>query len=352
LRAFVTGATGLVGSHIVERLLADGHEVRALVRDSSDTSHLDRLQVEIARGDLRDACGLRKMLAGIDVLFHNAALVSDWGRSSDFNDVAIDGTARLVDAAVRAEVPRFVHMSSAAIYGLRRVRGQVVSEDLPPPRRPWRWDDYGRAKIESEQVVLSRRSDGIGTTILRPTFVYGPRDRAVLPRLAQLLHSGRVALVGSGRNPVHLIYASDVADAALRAGTKPAAVGGIYHLDGPGDITQRALLETLADLVGAPRPSLRLPLHLVYATAFLREAWGRVTGAETPPSRTRYTVALTAGESQFDTSRAQRELGWKPRVGGEQGLQRTVRWWRSAHGISAVSPPSPCSSSPVQPGCG
>lgn len=349
MRAFVTGGTGFIGSHVVERLLAAGHEVRALARESSDASHLRRLGVEVARGDLHDGAALRPLLRGVDVVYHNAAFVGDWGRQRDFSEVALAGTEHLLTAAVSSTVSRVVHMSSASIYGLRRIRGSMVSEELPPAPRPGRWDYYGRAKAGAERIVRQHQNAGrIEATILRPTIVYGPRDRTVLPRLAALLWSGRLVIVGSGENLLHLVYVRDVAEAAFRAGTEPVAVGGTYHVEGQRDITQRGFMEAIADLVGAPRPSRSLPLYVSYCLAFLQEAWGHASRRQTPPSRTRYLVALAGGEACFDTSGAERDLGWKPQVCFEEGLARTADWWRS-RGRADISGTAPSSESATPP---
>ena len=349
MRAFVTGGTGFIGSHLVERLLAGGHEVRVLARESSDVSHLCQFDVEVARGDLCDGAVLRPLLRGIEVVSHNAALVGDWGRWRDFSEVALAGTEHLLAAAVSSNVSRIVHMSSASVYGLRRIRGRTVSEELSPAPRPWRWDYYGRAKAGAERIVQQHQSAGrIGATILRPTIVYGPRDRTVLPRLAALLRNRQLTIVGSGENRLHLVYVRDVAEAAFRAGTERVAVGETYHVEGKRDITQRGFMEAIADLVEAPRPRRSLPLYLSYSLAFFEEAWGHASRRQTPPSRTRYLVALAGGEAGFDTSRVERDLGWKPEVSFEEGLARTAEWWRS-RGRPCPSGSALCSDSTSPP---
>jgi nucleoside-diphosphate-sugar epimerase len=318
MRAFVTGGTGLVGSHVVEALRAHGWAIRALARPASDTSHLRRLGVEIVPGDLeRPLAG--EALAGVDVVFHNAARVGDWGPARAFHELAVAGSERLFDAAARGGVRRVVHMSSAGVYGLRRIRGREVTEELSP--RAYRWDSYGRAKIAAEAVARRHQAAGrVEVTVLRPTVVYGPRDRAVLPRLAGELRRGRLPLIGSGENRLHLIYAGDVAEAAVRAGTEPAAAGRTYHFDGPGDVTQRGFFEAIADLVGAAAPRRHIPLALAYGLAFALEIAGHATRRRTPPALTRYLVALAGGESRFDTTRARLELGFAPRTPFFEGM--------------------------------
>lgn len=341
MKALVSGATGCIGSHIVEGLIAGGHQVRALARPTSDVRELRRIGADVVTGDLCDAQGLAPALRGVELVLHNAALVSEWGPWEEFAAPAVEGTRALLGAALRAGVARFVHMSSASVYGLRRIKGRRVTEALEPPRRPGRWNHYARAKIASERIVLEQQRAGrIGAAILRPTVVYGPRDRVVVPRLAGLLRAGHLRLVGSGVNRMHLVHAADVAEAACRAGSVRSAVGGIYHLDGPGDATQREFLAAVAELAGAPPPLRGPPLEISYALAFLEEARGHLLRRREVPRRTRYLVALCGGETTFDPARAERDLGWKPRPFAE-GWKGTRSWWLDNE--RALSPAAPWS---------
>ena len=169
MRAFVTGATGFLGSHVAEQLAARGDAVRALARPGSARSHLDSLRVEIVPGDLRAPAAWMPSLEGIDVVFHCAAVVGDWGRWTDFEAVSVGGTRAIVEAAVRGGVKRFVHLSSTAVYGLRQVRGRRVDEDAPLRGDSLRWGYYGRAKAAAERIVREAHDRGrIECTLLRP----------------------------------------------------------------------------------------------------------------------------------------------------------------------------------------
>lgn len=329
MRAFVTGGTGFVGSHVAEMLTAHGHAVRALVRPQSDTALLRSLGAELVTRDLREPGDLAPALEGVDVVLHHAARVGEWGDPRSFQRVGVDGTRALLEAACRARVRRFVHMSSAAVYGLLRVRGRVVDESLGPERRPPRWNVYARAKVGAERVVADAAASGrIATVVLRPTVIYGPRDRTVLPRLAALLRAGRLRLIGSPQNHLHVVYVRDVAEAALAAATRTQALGRVYHLDGPGDVTQRAFFEAVARLLGVPPPSRRIPLAPAYALGFLQEAVGHLRRRREAPSLTRFLVALAGGQAVFDLRRAQRELDWAPRTTAAEGLRLTEVWLR------------------------
>jgi nucleoside-diphosphate-sugar epimerase len=325
LRAFVTGATGFVGSHVAERLISRGIGVRALVRDTSDTRLLESMGAELYRGSLGgDESGDEELdlaLGGVDVVVHNAAVVGDWGPWEEFERVGVRGTEQLLEACVRAEVRRFVHMSSASVYGFLRIRNRTVREDHSLAPHPWRWDHYGRAKIAAERVV-DRFRDRISTTVLRPTIVVGARDRAVFPRVADLMSCGRLVVIGSGENPVHCLSAADVAEAAWLAATRPEADGQVYNLDGTGELTQRRFFETVAGLIGVAAPVRHLPVPVAFCLAYGAEVWGHIMGRETPPWLTRYLVALSAGDVDFTTDKAQRELGWRPQTPVWESLKR------------------------------
>lgn len=336
----VTGATGLVGSHVAESLVAAGRDVRALVRPASEVAHLRALGVELAWGDLCEPAGLEGAMREVRVVYHCAARVSDWGRPAEFLEVGVRGTERVASLALRLGVERFVQLSSVAAYGLLRMQGRRVRETWRLSRVPAWWDPYARAKAGAERVLwkLAARK-GLPLVVLRPTFVYGLRDRLVLPRMARLLRERRLRPIGSGRNRPHFIHAQDVARAALAAAGCALASGRAYNLDGPRDATQREMLDALADLEGVPRPQGRLPLAPTWLRAVAGEASARLVRRASPPLITRYVVAALAGEADIDTSRARRELGWEPRVGTLDGFAaaHTSRHGRALSGGGAAT---------------
>jgi nucleoside-diphosphate-sugar epimerase len=333
----VSGATGFIGSHIAAKLCDSGDEVRALVRRESSTQLLTRNGVECREADLADPDGsaaLDAALEGIDVVYHNAAVVTDWGRWEDFEQVSVGGTKRLIEAAIRQGVSRIVHMSSASVYGFLRIRGKLVDESFGVAPRPWRWDYYGRAKAASEKIVLDQHEAGaISASVLRPTIVCGERDRSIFPRLSALLRRHRLPIIGSGENEVHVVYAGDVADAALAAGRRAAAAGRIYNLDGPGGCSQRRFFDTISALAGVPRANRRLSVPSAFLRGLASEVRGHISGREDVPDLTRYLVALSAGQAEFDTTRARTELGWAPSTTVQEALERT-------HKAEALAPAS------------
>ena len=177
----VTGATGLLGSHIVEQLVKRGRPVRALVRRNSDTSWLQTQGVELAYGDVTDKASLGKAVQGVDCVYHAAARVGDWGPWEEFVEISINGTRNVLDVVRDAKIKRLVHISSLSAYGHPNQEGQVVDESAPLGVNVNKWSYYTRAKVEAEKMAMDYfRKYNLPVTIVRPSWMYGPRDRATL----------------------------------------------------------------------------------------------------------------------------------------------------------------------------
>jgi nucleoside-diphosphate-sugar epimerase len=325
----ITGATGLLGSHIAERLVQEGRRVRALVRPGSNLRFLEELGVELVTGDLSDPASLRKAVEGVDVVFHSAAKVGDWGPWREFQLHTIDGTRRLVEACAGTRLQRFVHISSISVYGHPKPKPGGITEHDPFATRFWWWDYYPRAKIAAEQIVWdAHRSIGLPVTVIRPGWIYGPRDRTSLSRLATALSNGSVWILGDGNNLLNTIYVTNVVDACLLAAEKTNALGRAYNVCHDGPITQREFIRLFATALGVRPPTWRMPMWLALYGGFWGEAFGRLFGIRQPPPVTRYAVWLMGRKTAYSTERARKELDWQPRVGYEEGIQRTVEWYQ------------------------
>jgi len=322
----VTGATGLLGSHIAEALAARGERVRALVRPTSDVSFVRGLGAEPVIGDLHDPESLRRAVGGADVVYHCAARVGDWGPWSAYRHEIIDATRNLLDACRAAGAGRVLYVSSVTVYGHPRDGGEPITEEAPLGQRLyWLWDHYCRSKIAAEALA---RAAGPNLTIVRPSWIYGPRDRNSLPRLMTAFRAGRVTLIGSGDNLLNLVYAADVAEGAILAANHPEAGGRAYNLCSEGEVTQRQFLDAFTEMLGRPRVQRRVPFWLAYAGGFVSEAIGRAIFLKRPPHITRYAVGLIGRPTRFSIARAREQLGWRPQVGARAGLRRTLDWWR------------------------
>ncbi|MFQ5500855.1 MAG: NAD-dependent epimerase/dehydratase family protein [Phycisphaerae bacterium] len=334
----VTGATGLLGSHIVEQLCNRGRPVRALVRFGSDVAWLRSQNVELVEGDLTNPTSLERACEGVQCIYHAAARVGDWGPWSDFQKITIDGTTHLFDAAERTGIPRFIHISSISVYGHRNEKGLVLDETEPLGVNVHRWSYYTRAKVEAEQELWRRHAAGskVKYTVIRPSWLYGPRDRTTLARLARMIRRGKAKLLGNGNNRLNVVYAGNVAEACILAADNPAAVGEAYNCSNDGELTQREYFDLLADALNAPRVTKIIPYKIAYHIAFTLECMGHLLHRKRPPMITRYAVWLMGRDSFFSAEKARRELGWQATIGYEEGIPKTVRWFECAENGSTA----------------
>lgn len=320
----ITGATGLLGSHIAEQLVGQGERVRALVRPESDTTFLDGLGVERIVGDLGDPDSIKRAVAGADVVYHCAARVGEWGPWRAFREGIIEPAERVFDACNAGGVGRLLHVSSIAVYGHPRERPDLFTEEEPLGQDLWFRDFYRRAKIRTEE--LCRAYPG-AWTIVRPSWIYGPRDRTSLPRVFKALQTGRAALIGRGDNLLNIVYAADVAAGAILAANHPSALGQAYNLSSDGELTQRQFLDVLTDAIGRPRVSRAVPFPIAFWGAFFGEIIALLIRMKRSPYITRYAVTLVGRSIRYSTERARTELGWRPRMPAVEGLQRTLEWY-------------------------
>jgi 2-alkyl-3-oxoalkanoate reductase len=327
-RVLVTGATGLLGSHLVERLAAQGYRVRALVRLSSKTDFLDELGVDVQRGDLTDPAACARALRDVALVFHCAAKVGDWGSWRDFQVGCIDATRTLAEAAARAGIDRFVHVSSTSAYGHPPNQQTPIDETAPLGQNVWLLDHYTRSKVESEQLLWDMAHSGrLPLTVIRPSWLFGERDRTTIPRFIQEFRWNRVTIIGKGDNPLSAVYAGVVADAALLAARDPSSVGEAYNITSHGRITQREFIDMLADALGVCRITWRYPFWYAFYGGFSLEIRERLLFSKTPPRVTRYGAWLLGRYLEYSTEKARKKLGWTPALSYRESIEQTIRWF-------------------------
>lgn len=332
-QALVTGATGLVGSHLVERLGAAGWSVRALVRTPRSAAWLGDLGVsELARGDVLDEASLVEAAKGCSVIFHAAAAITpergDW---ESYRVPNVEGT-RAVIAAARANGARLMHVSSVAVYGPKgRFRSDgPTTEDRPLEPLP---DGayYARSKRESEQLVMDAHARGeVWATAVRPDVIYGRRDRQFVPRFARIFSTVHaMPLPGGGRNTLAIIHAANVADCAIRAATSDVAGGNAYNVANEGDVTLGQFVRLAAAGLGTRVIGVPVPLPLLQgglAAAKRVTRWLRLPGASVLQHA---SLGFVSRDNPFSSAKAQRELGWSPVIAPTTGIPDAFRWWKT-----------------------
>jgi len=338
MRVLVTGATGFVGSHVAERLLAEGHAVRALVRPRSDVAFLRALAVELAPGDVTAPETLAVAAAGCEGIVHAAAIVGGWGRPEAYFRVGVLGTRNLLNAARAAGVRRFVHLSSIAVYG-DDLDGRLLRETDPYGYRPAPWNHYVREKVQSEQLVFSYQTRGwLEAVAVRPSVIWGARDRTAFPAAVALVRRPFAALIGNGRNRIPCAGVRDVADVAALALTLPQAAGRAYNVSSAQQITQRQLYRLIAGTLGRRAPRLSVPLRVAYALGAVCEGAYRLGRRDGPPPVTRFNVELIAADLRVDCSAAHDELGWREQHPVPQAIAEGAAWFNARQMRVADSP--------------
>ena len=324
----VTGGTGLLGSHIVEHLAKAGRAVRALVRCGSDTNWLASQPVELVTGHLQDQASLLKACEGVEVVYHSAAKVGDWGPWKEFEEITIKGTAILLEAACQAKVKRFVHISSISGYGHPDGQNLTLDETAPLGQNLYRWSYYTKSKVAAEDLVhKAHHEQGLPITIIRPSWLFGERDRVTVRRVVKAIQSGSMKIIGDGTNRLNAIYAGNVAQACLLAAEKDVAIGQAYNVSNNGVITQQELFDTYAKYLGCGPVTKHVPFGLAYRAAFIMEVLWKLFHSKKPPLVTRYAAWLMGRKVYFSIEKAQKELGWEPAVSYEEGIRRTVEWY-------------------------
>lgn len=322
----VTGATGMLGSHVAERLVAQGRSVRALVREGSDTRFLEGVGVGLIIGDLVDREACERAVGGVERVYHCAAKVGDWGPWREFQSSCVDATRNIAEAAQTAGVTRFLHISSTSAYGHPKEGGAAIEETAAMGQNMWVWDAYTRSKVESEKIIWGLAAEGLPVTVIRPSWLYGERDRTTTARLVGRLRKGKVLLVGRGDNPLSAVYVGIVADAAILAANDGGSVGEAYNITNQGAITQREFMNLLAEACGAPAVTRKVSYTVAYAAASVFEAKGRLLRQVEPPWVTRYATWLLGRNLEYSTEKARVRLGWAPGMTYRECIERTVRW--------------------------
>jgi nucleoside-diphosphate-sugar epimerase/alpha-beta hydrolase superfamily lysophospholipase len=327
MKNLITGATGFVGSHVAEKLKHDGQEVIALARESSDTSFIEELGIEIRYGDLADPASVYDAVTGIDRVFHVAAVTGEWVRRSICNEVNVEGTSNLMEASLENGVGRFFFVSSLAVMGFKNHYNTGVETDYPKAHDP-----YIDTKIEAEKLAWRFHEFGLPITVIRPGFMYGPRDRRFLKRILEKLRTGKFKFVGDGKNKLNLNYAGNFADAVVLASKTPHSIGQAYNVaNDDKTLDMETFIFKVADLWQYDRPQDHIPLNVAKTATSVMETCARLMRKKEPPLLTKTRLKFLSLNLEFDISKAKEELGFENRIHIDEGLAITKQWIEETH---------------------
>lgn len=318
----VTGATGLVGSHVAEQARAKGFRVRTLVREASNSSLLQQWGCELVLGDLDQPDSLKAACQDTTIVIHCAARVGDWGPTEDYRRVNVDGTRALVDAALAGgQLKRWVQISSLGVYEGKDHYG--TDETTQPSTTGI--DGYTLTKVESELLVCDYiRSHALPAVVLRPGFIYGPRDRTVLPRLLDRLQSGKFAYLGSPDKLMNNTFVGNLCEAIWLAIEHDSTVGEVFNIRDPRAVTKREFIDTVCDAANLKRPSRIVPLPIAKFLAKSMETVWRMLGKTEAPLLNSARIKFLGLNLDYSIDKAERQLGYKPSTDFREAMRMSI----------------------------
>ena len=316
-RVFLTGATGLLGSHVAEKLGQAGHQVVALVRPSSPTrGFVESLaHVEIAWGELADTDLYADQLASCDAIVHCAGVVNEGRAKAVYHQVNVGDTQVLLEQALKAgRHPHFLHVSTLGVYSLGDHFGTdetVAIADTSP-------DPYIDSKIAAEKMVATY-VDRLPVTIYRPGFMYGERDRVVLPKIVQFLRRGIFVYIGSRQNLLDNTYAGHAADALVHGLADDRTYGKTYNVTDEELVTKERFVKAITDALGMVSPKVTLPDAMARAIIeylpWLPLTWSR--------------YKFLGKNLEFSTTRLREELGFRTEFDFDETMARSITWFQN-----------------------
>jgi nucleoside-diphosphate-sugar epimerase len=321
-KCLVTGGSGFLGSHLVDKLSSLGEYVRVLVRPTSDIEHLKKVKnVELVYGDLGDIQSLEKATAGIEYTFHCAALASDWGNWNDFYYVNVECVRNLLNVLVNSNIKRLIHISTTDVYGYP---DYPADEDTPYKSRGIPYCD---TKIEGEKLVWEYfKKHSLPVTVIRPVNIYGPRSITFGYDIVKLLKEGSMIHISNGNKPAGLAYVGNVVAAIILSLKNKKSIGRAYNICDGSDITWKKYVNYLAKITDNPRPKIVIPYKIAYFSGWLMEKFYSNFSIKGKPLLTRMAAELFGTNQGFPIEKARRELGYKPNVDFYEGMDNVKIW--------------------------
>jgi nucleoside-diphosphate-sugar epimerase len=316
-KVLVTGGTGFVGSNLVEALVDRKYDVRCLVREGSRTSLLKNLRVELVYGDIKDKASLPSALKDVTTVFHLAGILGKWGVPNQvYWDIHVTGTRLLLESCVERGVRRFIYCSSAGVLGPIKKPPADESCAYAPSNA------YEYAKAEAEKLVLSYK-EKLDVTIVRPEFIYGPKDKHVLG-LFRSIKNRRFFIIGDGKALLHPTYIEDLNTGFILCLENHRSIGEVYLIVGERYVTVEDLVNIICQNLGQKTSWIHIPTWIAKVFAEVSEFVGKVLKFEPPLTYSK--VKFFTENRAFTYSKAERDLRYKP-VKLADGIEKTIKWY-------------------------
>lgn len=326
----ITGATGLVGLNVAKFLVANGYRVIGIIRDASKVAALKADGIETRIADVQNKAQIEAGVAGADVVVHAAATVDPFGSREQIFLVNVEGTRSVLEASKKAGAKQFILISSLSVI---TGQGDQYNVDESAPLKPC-GESYADSKVEAEKVVMAEASSNrIAVTSLRPGFIYGPGERAWMPRLINSIATGKAMLIDGGKKETNVVYVENLARATQAALLNERAYGQVYNLTDGEKISKKDLFDAIADGLNLPRVTKVVPGVVAKTVCEIVSNIAPMMGESTQRKLARYSRAAfrLAGINQgFSVAKAERELGYGDRIPFAQGMGETLKTFNSS----------------------
>lgn len=312
----MTGGSGFIGGRLIERLRADGHEVRALARSDAAAARVRERGAEPVSGDLSDPAALRAGAEGCELAFHAAAALGDWGKREEFERGNVEGTRNVLEACAGAAVKRLVHVGTEAAL----LAGQpLVNVDETAPLRPDSAALYSSTKAKAEALVLQANRAGFETVVVRPRFVWGRGDTTLLPTMTEMARKGQFAWVGGGNHLTATTHVDNTVE-GLVLGAERGQPGNAYFVTDGDPVVFREFVSELLRTQGVEPTTRSIPAPVAGVVAVAGETAWRLLPLPGRPPLTRFTYWISTQECTIRIDKAREQLSYAPVKTREAGL--------------------------------
>lgn len=318
MKVLITGATGFIGSHLVEKLLTLGYSVSCLVRSSSGLKWLEGLNVRYVYGDFSVKDSLKDAVKDCDYVFHLAGLTKT-NRAEEYYSINSTGTQNLIEAVAETslDIKRFVYLSTLSAAGpVRNSKAPDEGEEPCPV------SDYGKSKLRGEEAVL-KLSDKVPVSIIRPSAVYGPRDREFF-LIFKFIRNRFLPYWGNGH--ISMVYVDDLIKAMLLVAVNEKAVGEIFHISDGVSYSNNEIIDEISSALDVRAVKLKLPKSALAAVGFMGDGISMISGKKSMINRDK--VKELKCSWACDIAKASGNLGFQPTIGIRKGIKWTADWYR------------------------
>lgn len=336
----ITGASGFIGGRLTKILSEKNHNINCLVRTSSNTKELTKLNVNLIEGDLGDSASFQKLLKGTDTVYHLAAFVSDWGKKEDFIKYNYKATEDLLNESINNGVKKFVYLSTSSVLWRSDFWDvhKLVDIDESYPYPDSYNDFYNESKSQAEKLVLSYNGkSGLQTTVIRPSGVWGAGDTVILPRIIRAAEKRFLIPTGDGSGLVSPCHIDNLVDGIMLSGDSQKSAGSVYFINDGQRTNHIEFIKKLLDACGISwSPGILIPYKVGYTIAASIELVHKLLGLKKPPVISRFAVAAIAGSRTYSIEKAKRELNFVPKVTFADGMQELKDWIVEIGGYSKL----------------